>query len=250
MVDILLPTVFGALLVWFTVRLVNRRKRPGRWFWLTTAALLLYVLSSGPARLIMMRKSTSIQKRTILNLAGVVVVSSNDPVVTIKDGGWGTLYAPLGFAGRHGLGLPLWLYWRLFPVPRSKLNEEAVTDEERRSVAETLALLEAELKWPENMVRSWKFNRALYIEYGGPVISQQSNPFEPVGAYRKWLEAHEQASDFAIFNDDDRAAFWEYFKQDWEGTHYVVNDPDPLGQPWWLKEPAGEDEDEAANPTP
>ena len=51
-------------------------------------------------------------------------------------------------------------------------------------------------------------------------------------------------------NDADRASFWEYFKQDWRDTHYVVHDPDPLGQPWWLKKPEDDDEKKEADPMP
>jgi hypothetical protein len=83
-------------------------------------------------------------------------------------------------------------------------------------------------------VKSWKFDRALHAQYGGVVIFQQSNPVEPVGAYRKWLEEHEQAGHFQILDDEARVAFWEYFKRDWDREICVVHDADPLAEPWWL----------------
>ncbi len=42
------------------------------------------------------------------------------------------------------------------------------------------------------MVIKWKTDKALYEKYGGTVIFQQSNPFEPVGAYRKLIEDAEK----------------------------------------------------------
>jgi hypothetical protein len=124
----------------------------------------------------------------------------------------------------------------------SKLESTQLTAEERRTYTETLAMFEAEQKLPEAEMKFWKFNRALYAEYGGVVIFQQSNPFEPVGAHREWLEHHEEVGDFEILDPDARAQFWDYYQRDWESTPWVVHDPDPLGQPWWLKIPTDESE--------
>ncbi len=139
---------------------------------------------------------------------------------------------------------------RMIRFLRSKLNEKDLGEEKRRRLEQWLTSIEFVRDLPKNMVRSWKFDRALYAEYGGVVIFQQANPREPVGAYRKWLEAHEQAGDFTIVNDAARAAFWEYFKRDWEGTNVEVHEPDPLGQPWWLRKPTDEDAKEEAEPVP
>ena len=129
---------------------------------------------------------------------------------------------------------------RLIRWYRSKLQSKDARDEEKRTIAEALEMLEAQQEMPSAAVKWWKFNRALYAQFGGVVIFQQLNPFEPVGAYRKWFEHHEEVGDFEILDDEARAAFWDYFKRDWENTIWVTDDPDPFGQPWWLKIPAEE----------
>ncbi len=60
----------------------------------------------------------------------------------------------------------------------------------------------------EAAVIQWKVSKALYQQYGGTVIFQQSNPFEPVGAYGKFLKAQEQAKAFEIFDPKMRQVFW------------------------------------------
>ncbi|HWW76418.1 MAG TPA: hypothetical protein VNZ44_13560, partial [Pyrinomonadaceae bacterium] len=59
----------------------------------------------------------------------------------------------------------------------------------------------------EAAVKGWKFDRALYKQYGGTVIFQQSNPLEPVGAYRKFLEEHEGKRSFEILDPALRESF-------------------------------------------
>jgi len=78
-----------------------------------------------------------------------------------------------------------------------------LTEDEQAEVAKFAADLRRE------MVKSWKFNRALYRQYGVAVIFQQFDPVEPVGAYRSWLKEQETAGDFTIFDEQSRAEFWE-----------------------------------------
>ena len=84
-------------------------------------------------------------------------------------------------------------------------------------------------------VKHWKFDRALYKQYGGTVIFQQSNPFEPVGAYRKFLEEHERQGSFEILDPVLKAAFWEYYT----GEHQFIVPPGEVNYdvPWWLQKP-------------
>lgn len=134
---------------------------------------------------------------------------------------------------------------RMISYVRSKLSEDDLGENERRELEESLQTMEAEQNRPEdqslrpeNVVRWWKFNRALYAESHGVVIIRDDlypYPVEPVRAYRKWLEAHEQAGDFEIVDADARAAFWDYYKRDWAPTGLVLEDADPFGQPWWLR---------------
>jgi hypothetical protein len=89
----------------------------------------------------------------------------------------------------------------------------------------------------EAAVKGWKFDRALYKQYGGTVIFQQSNPFEPVGAYRQFLEAHERKSSFEILDPALRQAFWAYYT----GEQEMVVPPAEVNYetPWWLQKPKG-----------
>lgn len=120
---------------------------------------------------------------------------------------------------------------------RSKLDSPEVTDSERQEFAEVLAMIEGEKQVPEAMVKSWKFDRQVFEQYGGVVIFQQMNPFEPVGAYKLWLEQCEKDGDFSILDPQLRSAFWEYYNTDWATTPWIVRDPHPFDQPWWMKEP-------------
>jgi hypothetical protein len=89
----------------------------------------------------------------------------------------------------------------------------------------------------EGAVKGWKFDRALYKQYGGTVIFQQSNPFEPVGAYRKFLEEHEGKRSFEILDPALRQLFWEYYT----GEPQFVVPPAEVNYdtPWWLQKPKG-----------
>ena len=89
----------------------------------------------------------------------------------------------------------------------------------------------------EQAVKGWKFDRALYKQYGGTVIFQQSNPFEPVGAYRKFLEEHERKGSLEILDAALRQSFWEYYT----GEPEMVVPPAEVNYetPWWLQKPKG-----------
>lgn len=85
----------------------------------------------------------------------------------------------------------------------------------------------------EDAVIQWKVSKALYQQYGGTVIFQQSNPFEPVGAYQKFLEEQEQKKAFEIFNPELRQAFWCYLTC--EQSMIVPPDKVNYDLPWWLQ---------------
>lgn len=89
----------------------------------------------------------------------------------------------------------------------------------------------------EDAVKGWKFDRALYKQYGGTVIFQQSNPFEPVGAYRKFLEEHESKGSFEILDPALKQSFWAYYT----GEPEMVVPPAEVNYdtPWWLQKPKG-----------
>jgi hypothetical protein len=54
----------------------------------------------------------------------------------------------------------------------------------------------------------------LYEKYGGTVIFQQSNPFEPVGAYRKLIEDAEKDDSFEVLDPRLPPLMWSYFKRE------------------------------------
>ncbi len=85
----------------------------------------------------------------------------------------------------------------------------------------------------EQAVKGWKFDQALYRKYGGTVIFQQANPFEPVGAYRTFLEKLEQAQVFEVYDQENRTKFWHYFTR----KHPFQVPPDKVNfeQPWWMQ---------------
>lgn len=64
-----------------------------------------------------------------------------------------------------------------------------------------------------SLIRQWKLNRALYRQYGGRIIFQQSGP-EPIDAYRQFLEERQTAGDFEIHQKAFENDFWRYFAND------------------------------------
>jgi hypothetical protein len=85
----------------------------------------------------------------------------------------------------------------------------------------------------EQMVKGWKLDRALYTKYGGTVIFQQANPFEPVGAYRGFLEEMEKVKVFDVFDPDNRQKFWHYFVRQ-HPFEVPAKDID-FDKPWWMQ---------------
>jgi hypothetical protein len=86
----------------------------------------------------------------------------------------------------------------------------------------------------QDMVRQWRSDRALYERYGGPVIFQQGNPLEPVGAYRRFLEDAERTGALEIYHPEDCKAFYDYFTRD-HGHWIVPKDLIDYEKPWWAR---------------
>jgi hypothetical protein len=85
----------------------------------------------------------------------------------------------------------------------------------------------------DQLVKGWKLDRALYRKYGGTVIFQQANPFEPVGAYRGFLEEMEKAKVFEVFDPDNRQKFWHYFVR--QHPFQVPAKAIDFDEPWWMQ---------------
>lgn len=88
-------------------------------------------------------------------------------------------------------------------------------------------------KVAEDAVLGWKIDRKLYEMYGGDVIFQQADPFEPVGAERKFLEGEERAGRFKILDPSLVEPFWDYYRRKQRGVY----DPSEVDYsvPWWAK---------------
>jgi hypothetical protein len=87
-------------------------KKPGVGLWcvIATTTVILYVLSSGPARILLVRN------HNVPSIGGSHRAFFGSPVVT-KAGQWKTIYGPLDSVSRERFGAPLRWYWRLFPIP-------------------------------------------------------------------------------------------------------------------------------------
>ncbi len=117
-----------------------------------------------------------------------------------------------------------------------RLRFEEVPETVRKMSTDGLSLLQEKMESNvcQGLVSEWKLGRLLYSRYGGTVISQQSNPSEPVGAYRKFLEEMERTKVFEIFDKDDRKAFFEYYLRD-DHSKKLPPDQVDFSKPWWEK---------------
>lgn len=94
----------------------------------------------------------------------------------------------------------------------------------------------AENRVARAFVEQWKVNQALYRQYGGRVVYQQSGA-EPLDAYHEFFRAAQKSGDFRIVNKDFEPAFWRYYITD--SLHKFI--PESGGQkehaintPWWM----------------
>ena len=114
---------------------------------------------------------------------------------------------------------------------------EGMTPEQRAEVVAALPAHEREIA--RTFIRAWKFNKALYQQYGGRIIFQQAG-MEPLDAYRVWLKEHEDHGDFAINDAASREEFWSYFVSEAHNFVPIENFREETGltnpweKPWWL----------------
>ena len=154
---------------------------------------------------------------------------------------------------------------RKWAAERASLSKEMdspnLTEARKREIASRLYMLETFLFAGENFtgsispeqeaaaqrrvadqfIRAWKFNKALYQQYGGRVIFQQAG-MEPLDAYRAWLKDHEHNGDFVINDAALHEGFWRYFVSEAhtfvpiESFRKESGMADPWEKPWWLVE--------------
>jgi hypothetical protein len=88
-------------------------ERKSLWPWIAAVLIglpVLYLLSSGPSR------SLLIQKRIVIPVGPRGVTLWIGPTVVVEDGNWKTIYSPLDWAATQTFGAPLRWYWNLFPI--------------------------------------------------------------------------------------------------------------------------------------
>jgi hypothetical protein len=85
----------------------------------------------------------------------------------------------------------------------------------------------------ERTVQVWKFDRELYKQYGGTVVMKQTNPLEPIGAYKKFLQEHEKNKSFEILDANYKKSFWKFFDPPKEAI-VVPAEKVNYSKPWWI----------------
>lgn len=82
-------------------------------------------------------------------------------------------------------------------------------------------------------IQVWKFDQILYKQYGGTVVMKQSNPMEPIGAYKKYLEEREKSKSFEILDADFKKNFWQMFDVPKQAMVVPPAKVD-YSKPWWI----------------
>ena len=96
----------------------------------------------------------------------------------------------------------------------------------------------AEARVAGAFVEQWKVNQALYRQYGGRVIFQQSGA-EPLDAHYAFLKAAQKSGEFTIINKDYEPALWSYYTTD--SMHKFIPESgnkkeQAINTPWWMME--------------
>lgn len=107
---------------------------------------------------------------------------------------------------------------------------------EADSRAGTPESVEAENRVARAFVEQWKVNQALYRQYGGRVVYQQSGA-EPLDAYHEFFRAAQKSGDFRILNEDFEPVFWRYYTTD--SLHKFIPESGnqqerAINTPWWM----------------
>lgn len=96
-----------------------------------------------------------------------------------------------------------------------------------------IEIKKANLILAKDAIKRFKISKRLYQEYGGTVIFQQTNPYEPISAYRQFLEEQENQNQLKIYNDEYRTTFWQYYLT--EHPFKVKKNKVDFSMPWWEK---------------
>ncbi|TAE27882.1 MAG: hypothetical protein EAZ92_08655 [Candidatus Kapaibacterium sp.] len=90
-----------------------------------------------------------------------------------------------------------------------------------------------EKEFASRTIQVWKFDQALYKQFGGAVVMKQSNPMEPIGAYKKYLEDREKAKNFEVIDAEYKKNFWQMFDVPKQAPVVPPNKVD-YSKPWWV----------------
>lgn len=81
-------------------------------------------------------------------------------------------------------------------------------------------------------VLQWQTDKALYEEFGGTVVFQQTNPQFPIEGYLTLFKYYADQGAFTFSNKDDEAAFWQPFQPPFELA--IASEDINFSAPWWL----------------
>jgi len=83
-------------------------------------------------------------------------------------------------------------------------------------------------------VTAWKYNKALYERYGGRVIFQQFG-WEPIDAYKAFLDEHKEKQTYAILDSAYTGIFDQMYKYFEMGHSYMSKEEADkyFERPWW-----------------
>ena len=93
------------------------------------------------------------------------------------------------------------------------------TAEETENEQAQEAILNIRQAMARAFIEAWMVNRALYQQYGGRIIYQQTGP-EPLDAIHDYLQEQQQKSSFRILEKSFEASLWEYFLNDSKHDFY------------------------------
>jgi hypothetical protein len=86
-------------------------------------------------------------------------------------------------------------------------------------------------------IEQWLINKALYQQYGGRIIYQQSGP-EPLDAIHDYLKEQQQKGAFKILEKSFEAPYWDYYVTDSKHDFYKQDSKEEkqaFGKAPWLQ---------------
>lgn len=113
--------------------------------------------------------------------------------------------------------------------------------EDKENDQNSEAALKEKQRVAKAFIEQWMINKALYQEYGGRIIFQQTGP-EPLDAIHDYLKEQQQQGTFRIFEKRFEAPFWEYYVTDSKHFFYPQGSEEEkqaFDRPWWLQKPTG-----------